>query len=80
MDQIINQIKKARQILLTSHSDPDGDAVSSLLALGLALSNLGKKVTWQKGYPLQRQPDSGGLPLSAFGRTHRQGHQGSQHL
>ena len=45
MNQIIIQIKKARHILLTSHSDPDGDAVSSLLALGLALNKLGKKVT-----------------------------------
>ena len=52
MDQIINQIKKAQHILLTSHSDPDGDAVSSLLALGLALNNLGKKVTLYNASPI----------------------------
>ena len=52
MDQIINQIKKAQQVLLTSHSDPDGDAVSSLLALGLALSRLDKKVTLYNSSPI----------------------------
>lgn len=52
MDQIINQIKKAQHILLTSHSDPDGDAVSSLLALGLALSHLDKKVTLYNSSPI----------------------------
>ena len=52
MDQIINQIKNARHILLTSHSDPDGDAVSSLLALGLALSRQEKKVTLYNSSPI----------------------------
>ena len=52
MDQIINQIKKAQHILLTSHSDPDGDAVSSLLAMGLALSRLNKKVTLYNSSPI----------------------------
>ena len=52
MDQIINQIKKAQHILLTSHSDPDGDAVSSLLALGLALEHLDKKVTLYNASPI----------------------------
>ena len=40
MDPIINQIKKAKHLLIASHSDPDGDAVSSLLALGLAIGNI----------------------------------------
>jgi phosphoesterase RecJ-like protein len=52
MDQIINQIKKAHHVLLTSHSDPDGDAVSSLLALGLALSRLDKNVTLYNYSPI----------------------------
>ena len=52
MDQIINQIKNAQHLLLTSHSDPDGDAVSSLLALGLALSRLEKKVTLYNSSPI----------------------------
>jgi phosphoesterase RecJ-like protein len=52
MDQIINQIKQAQHILLTSHSDPDGDAVSSVLALGLALSHLDKKITLYNSSPI----------------------------
>ena len=52
MNQIINQIKKAEHILVTSHSDPDGDAVSSLLALGLALSRLDKNVTLYNSSPI----------------------------
>ena len=52
MDQIINQIKKAQHILLASHSDPDGDAVSSLLALGLALNKLGKTTTLYNASPI----------------------------
>ena len=45
MIPIINQIKKSKNILVASHSDPDGDAVSSLLAMGLTLIYLGKKTT-----------------------------------
>ena len=52
MDQIINRIKESQHFLLTSHSEPDGDAVSSLLALGLALSHLDKKVTLYNSSPI----------------------------
>jgi phosphoesterase RecJ-like protein len=46
MDRIIQRIKAAKHILVASHSEPDGDAVGSLLALGLALSRIGKQTTW----------------------------------
>ena len=52
MDEIINQIKKAQHLLLASHCDPDGDAVSSLLAMGLALGKLDKKVTIYNASPI----------------------------
>ena len=52
MDPIINQIKKAQKIIVTSHSDPDGDAVSSLLAMGLALSHLDKNITFYNASPI----------------------------
>ncbi len=52
MIPIINQINKAENLLLTSHTDPDGDAVSSLLALGLALSYLGKNATLYNASPI----------------------------
>jgi phosphoesterase RecJ-like protein len=52
MDQIINKILAAHHLLLASHSDPDGDAVSSVLALGLALNKLDKKVTLYNASPI----------------------------
>ena len=45
MIPIIHQVKRSDHILVASHSDPDGDALGSLLALGLALSKIGKKTT-----------------------------------
>jgi len=45
MDQIINQLLSSNHVLLASHTDPDGDAVGSLIAMGLALDAAGKKIT-----------------------------------
>jgi phosphoesterase RecJ-like protein len=52
MDEIINQIRKAQHLLLASHCDPDGDAISSLLAMGLALDKLDKKITLYNTSPI----------------------------
>jgi phosphoesterase RecJ-like protein len=43
MNQIIRQLKNSRQVLLATHIHPDGDAIGSLLALGLALEEGIKK-------------------------------------
>ena len=45
MDQIIQHIKDGQHLLVASHAEPDGDAVGSLIALGLALREFGKKTT-----------------------------------
>jgi phosphoesterase RecJ-like protein len=45
MIPIIHQVNRSGHILIASHRDPDGDALGSLLALGLALSKIGKKAT-----------------------------------
>jgi len=47
--QIWKEIKKAKNILLTFHPNPDGDSVGNSLALFHALTNLGKKVTLISG-------------------------------
>ncbi|WP_051327944.1 DHH family phosphoesterase [Desulfatirhabdium butyrativorans] len=44
MDEIICCLNCATKILVTSHTAPDGDAVGSLLAMGLALDAMGKDV------------------------------------
>ena len=38
------QLKLARKVLVISHQRPDGDAIGSLLAMGLALIDAGKEV------------------------------------
>jgi bifunctional oligoribonuclease and PAP phosphatase NrnA len=40
---IVKRIRGATRILLISHVDPDGDAIGSLLGLGVALRRLGKE-------------------------------------
>ena len=41
---IADRLRAAQKILITSHIRPDGDAIGSLLGLGLALQNAGKNV------------------------------------
>lgn len=41
---IANELRKAPEVALFSHVSPDGDCLGSMLALGLALKKLGKKV------------------------------------
>ena len=43
MDQIIQQLNNSNHVLIASHTNPDGDAIGSLLAVGLALDSLNKK-------------------------------------
>ncbi len=40
MDQIVRHLKSSRRVFLASHTQPDGDAIGSLLALGLSLERL----------------------------------------
>ena len=52
IDQIAHQLKASNRLLLTSHANPDGDAVSSMLALGLALKKINKSVVWFNESPI----------------------------
>ncbi len=40
MERIKNRLKNSRHVLLTTHVNPDGDAIGSLLAMGLALDEM----------------------------------------
>lgn len=44
LNQIIDQLKKSRSVLVVSHANPDGDAIGALLATGLALQKMQKNV------------------------------------
>jgi phosphoesterase RecJ-like protein len=48
-------LRTAESVLLVSHIRPDGDAVGSLLGLGLALQNNGKRIQMvlADGVPMQ---------------------------
>ena len=52
MEQIIQQIKKSAHLLIASHAQPDGDAVGSLIALGLAIGRLNIKTTLSNASPI----------------------------
>ena len=43
-EAIKSRLATAQNTLIASHVRPDGDAIGSLLAMGLALQNGGKKV------------------------------------
>lgn len=42
LDNIVEEIKKAETIVIVAHENPDGDAIGSVLAMGLALKSMGK--------------------------------------
>ena len=52
MKQILNHLVESHDILLASHSNPDGDAVGSLIAMGLALEAINKKVYLYNDSPI----------------------------
>ena len=45
MNKIIDQITRARKIIIAGHVNPDGDCIGSMLALGLGLESIGKEVS-----------------------------------
>lgn len=45
MRKIIEHLKKSKNILVATHLNPDGDAIGSMIAMGLSLNALGKKNT-----------------------------------
>lgn len=46
MDQIVDRLRTVRHVLVASHENPDGDAIGSLIAMGLALEAIGRQVTY----------------------------------
>ena len=52
IDQIVHRLETSGRLLLTSHANPDGDAVSSILALGLALKKINKDIIWVNESPI----------------------------
>jgi len=45
MKEVISKLKAAKSIIIATHTDPDGDAIGSMIAVALGLKGMGKKVT-----------------------------------
>ena len=52
MKKIINHLKNSNHIIIASHTNPDGDAIGSLIAMGIALDTLGKNTTLYNESPI----------------------------
>ncbi|MFC1858763.1 bifunctional oligoribonuclease/PAP phosphatase NrnA [Thermodesulfobacteriota bacterium] len=52
MNSIIRLLKNSHAVLIATHANPDGDAISSLLAMGLALASSKKKITLYTESPI----------------------------
>ncbi|MEJ5360070.1 MAG: bifunctional oligoribonuclease/PAP phosphatase NrnA [Desulfobacterales bacterium] len=52
MRKILQKIESARRLLVTAHAEPDGDAVGSMLGLGLALERTGREVCFYNESPI----------------------------
>jgi len=52
MKRILSHLKNSRRLVLATHINPDGDAVGSLTAMGLALEALGKETTLYCASPI----------------------------
>jgi len=52
MKPIIDQLRNSTQVLVTTHSNPDGDAIGSLVAMEQTLAQMGKRVTMYNDSPI----------------------------
>ena len=52
MNRIIRHLKNSNHLLLATHTNPDGDAIGSLIAMGLSLEVLNKRITLYNESPL----------------------------
>lgn len=52
MNQTIRQLKNSNHVFLCSHINPDGDAIASVIAMGLSLASLQKETTLYNESPI----------------------------
>lgn len=52
MDEVLAALRAAKRIALVSHRDPDPDTIGSAVAVGLALEQLGKTVSYHCADPV----------------------------
>jgi phosphoesterase RecJ-like protein len=52
MDTVIDRLTESQAIFLSTHINPDGDAIGSLIALGLGLQQHGKHIYLYNASPI----------------------------
>ena len=52
MDELIRHLKDSQKVVLASHANPDGDAIGSLVAMGLSLKAMGKETLLYNESPI----------------------------
>jgi len=66
---VADAIRVNDRFLLVTHENPDGDALGSILAMKLALDDLGKDVVMFVGGEMTLPPDYDFMPLDDLART-----------
>jgi len=67
LEAVASRLRSEERFVVTSHDNPDGDAIGSLLALHLALEELGKDSVMVMGGPAPFPEEFGFLGLEANG-------------
>ncbi len=67
LEAVASRLRREERFVVTSHDNPDGDAIGSLLALHLALEELGKDSVMVMGGPTPFPEEFGFLALEANG-------------
>ena len=69
MEKVIKAIKNAKSAIILTHTDPDGDAIGSMIAVHLVLKGMGKKTAMYCNNPVPEMyrflPESGKVKDSA---------------
>src|SRR5207247_4435049 len=69
LEAVADAIRSHDRFLLVTHENPDGDALGSILAAGLALDGLGKDTEWYLGGDTGIPQEYSFLPLEKLRRT-----------
>jgi len=71
MQEVISAIRKAKSAIILTHMDPDGDAIGSMIAVHLALKEMGKRTSMYCKDPVPEMynflPESGKVKDSLNG-------------
>jgi bifunctional oligoribonuclease and PAP phosphatase NrnA len=68
LKRVVDALKEHKRFLVTTHENPDGDALGSLLAMTLALKQLGKDAYMYLAPPAPLPREYGFMPLQELSR------------